>query len=329
MKRDLIFPITSLITIAVIGTLGFHYIEDVGLSKSLYWTIVTITTVGYGDITPQTELGRIFAIVLMIVGIGSILYILTAIGRNIIEGRIWEIFTMSEKEEDVQKLENHLIVCGYGDIGRTITQQLQLGKEDVVIIDENADALREEATDLPYIVGDGTKEEVLETAKIDTARGLFAALPSGSDNILLTLSAKDLNPKIRIVAKADSNEGAKHLRRAGAEAVVLPEQEGGIRMARSFLHPEVTSLYDHLLKGDVGRAGAVNIEAESKLKGKTIKESKIKSEIGVSVIGIKRGEEIITNPKIGEKIRENDILIVMGTLSQIRKLKNWASPEEQ
>ncbi len=328
MKKGLIIPLLSLIAITVVGTIGFHYIEGVGFSKSVYWTIVTITTVGYGDITPQTEMGRIFAIGLMIVGIGAILYTLTAVGRNIIEGRIWEIFTMQEKKEEVQKLENHLIICGYGDIGRTVTQQLQLGNEDIVIIDEDAETLREEATDLFYIIGDGTKEEILEDANIQKARGLFATLPSDSDNILLTLSAKDLNSDIRIIAKADSTEGAKHLKRAGVEAVVLPEQEGGIRMARSFLHPEVTSLYDHLLRGDVGRAGAVTVEPKSKLAGKTIKESKIKSEIGVSIIGIKRGDDIITNPKIDEKIKDRDTLIVMGTLSQIRKLRNWLSEKE-
>ncbi|KXB03756.1 hypothetical protein AKJ45_00710, partial [candidate division MSBL1 archaeon SCGC-AAA261F19] len=180
---------------------------------------------------------------------------------------------------------------------------------------------------LPYVVGDPTKEEDLEKAKIDKAKGLFATLPDDPDNILLTLSAKELNPNIRIIAKAESTEGAKHLRRAGAEAIVLPEREGGIRMARSFLYPEITSLYDHLLKGDVGRAGTVKVPEAGVLAGKTIEESKIKEETGVAVIAIKRGDKLITNPKIDEEIKSGDVLIVMGTLSEIAKLKNMVSKQ--
>lgn len=257
MKKNLLIPIISLISIIIIGSVGFHLIEGESLTTSLYWTIVTITTVGYGDVTPITETGKVFSIILIVVGIGTILYILSAIGRNIIEGRIWEVFTMRKKSEEVEKLENHLLVCGYGDVGRTITQELQLGNEDIVIIDQNIDPLQGEGIDLPFVVGDATKEEILENAKINKARGLFAALPGDSDNILLTLSAKDINPEIRIIAKAETNERAKHLRRAGAEAIVLPEKEGGIRRAGSFLHPEITSLYNHLLMENVGRSSSV------------------------------------------------------------------------
>ncbi len=326
-SNGLKFPIFALVSIVVVGTIGFHFIEDISLIRSVYWTIVTITTVGYGDIVPQTELGLVFSIALMTIGIGTILYVLTTVGKNIVEGKVWGFFMRAEKEEEVEELEDHLVVCGYGDLGQTITQELLLGNKDLVIIDRNEEILREKAADLPYIVGDATSEEVLEKAQITKANGLFAALSEDSENILLTLIAKDINPKVRVITRADTSEGAKHLRRAGAEAVILPDREGGIRMARSFLHPEITSLYDHLLMGDVGRAGVVNVPYEGKLDGVTIKESNIRGEIGVSVIAIKRDEELITNPKLDQEIQGGDSLIVMGTLSQIKKLREWLSEE--
>lgn len=322
MKSKLKFSILVLASIIIAGTIGFHLIEEKSLINSFYWTVITITTVGYGDITPETELGRIFSVFLITTGVGTILYILTAVGRNIMEGRLWEFFTMSEMEKEVESLEDHLIVCGYGDIGRTITQEILLGSDDVVIIDQDEEKLRESATDLPYyIIGDARKEEILEKARVNEARGLFATLPEDPDNILLCLSTKEINPDIRIIAKANSTEGEKHLRRAGAEAVVLPQREGGIRMARSLLHPEITSLYDHLLMGDVGRADAIDVPEGGKLDGETIGESNIRKEIGVSVIAVEREGEIITNPKVDEKIRGGDTLIVMGTTSQIKELK--------
>lgn len=309
-------------SIVIIGALGFYLIEEQwGILESIYWTIVTITTVGYGDVTPHTELGKIFSIFLMVVGIGSILYVLTVVGRNIVEGKIWEVFSRSGKREEVEGMEDHLIVCGYGDVGRALTQELLLANEKVVIVDIDEGTLIEEVPQKPYIVGDATKEDVLESAGIERAMGLFATLPSDSDNVLLTLNAKDLNPGLRVISKAETREGAKHLRRAGSEAVISPEREGGLRMARSFLHPEITSLYDHLLMGDVGRAEAVQVPEGGVLDGKTIEESKMGEEIGVSIITIRREGELITNPQPGQVMKGGDTLIVMGTLSQIKKLR--------
>ncbi|KXB02507.1 hypothetical protein AKJ45_03485, partial [candidate division MSBL1 archaeon SCGC-AAA261F19] len=176
MKVNLKIPIFMLALLVSMGTLGFHIIEGETILKSLYWTVVTITTVGYGDVTPNTELGRVFAMALMVTGIGVIFYILTGVGKNIIEGRIWEIFTMSEKEKEIKNVKDHLIICGYEDIGATITEELLLGNESVVIIDQDGKLLREKASGLPYVVGDPTKEEDLEKAKIDKAKGLFATL---------------------------------------------------------------------------------------------------------------------------------------------------------
>ena len=233
-----------------------------------------------------------------------------------------------KKKEGFEDYEDHLIVCGYGNVGRTVTQQLLLWNEDVVVVEENEQELEKGNQEIDYVVGDATREEVLEKAGVSNARGLFAVLPKDSDNILLSLSAKDFNEDIRILAKADSSDSEKHLRRAGVEDVVLPDKEGGIRMARSFLHPEITSLYDHLLMGDVGRAGSVVVQVGKAMDGKTIEEAKIRKDTGASIVGIKRGDELITNPKIDERIEGGDTLIVVGTLSEIEKVRELASMDE-
>ncbi|MFQ6079108.1 MAG: potassium channel family protein [Thermodesulfobacteriota bacterium] len=323
-KTSLKLPIIILASILVMGGIGFHLIEGIDIATSFYWTISTVTTVGYGDVVPQTEVGRVFASVLMVVGIGAILYALTIVGKNIIEGRLWSMVRGSEKEKEVKKMKDHLIICGYGQIGQTITQDLLLGNEKVIIIDKDEEVLRREASDLPYIVGDPTHEEVLEKARIDKAKGLFTTFSDDSDNILVTLSAKEVNPDIRVISRASDDEGIKHLRRAGAEAVILPEREGGLRMSRSFLHPEITDLYEYLISGEKGRAGAVEIPQRAELDGKTIEESGVREKIGVSVVAIRRGKEIITNPKPDQEIKAGDTLITLGTIEQIQKLKELA-----
>ncbi len=320
--KNLILPITVLGSILVMGGFGFHLLEDVDLFTSFYWTISTVTTVGYGDIVPKTVMGRSFATVLMVVGIGTIFYTLTSIGKSMVEGGVWKMLRGAEKEKDVKKMENHVIICGYGEIGQTIAGDLLRAKEKAVIVDNNEDVLRKEASSLPYIVGEATNEEVLEKAGVRRAKGLFVTLPNDSDNIVVTLSAKDLNPKIRVVSRAKDNEGIKHLRKAGAESVVLPETEGGLRMSRSFVHPELT-LLDYLWKGSATTA-AVHVHKGSRIDGVKIKDSAIKESLGLLIIAMKRSKKIITNPEPKEKLRSGDTLIAIGAAAQIENFKKLA-----
>ncbi len=321
VKKKIKTPIFFLASIILIGTFGYHIIEGRNYLDSFYWTIVTITTVGYGDLPIKTSLGKLFAVVLISSGVGVILYTFTVIGQKIFEGSVWKIFTMKEKAEEVKQKQNHLVVCGYGDVGEAITQQLISHKKEVVLIDKDEEVLRSEAPELPYIVGDATKEETLKMANLSKAKGLFAAIPDDSDNILLVLTAKEINPDIRVVARLERPEGDKHIRRVGAEAVIHPDNEGGTRMAQSYLHPEVTNLYDDLLKGESGKAGTIKVTKKSGLVGKTLKESDLKEKHGLLVVAIKKDSEIILNPDYNQKLEAGDTLIVMGTGSQIDEIK--------
>ncbi len=320
-NRKLWISASVLFSLVILGIFGFHFIEGESLLDSLYWTVATITTVGYGDIPVDTDLGRILAIFLMIFGVSTILYVLTLVGKNIIGGKIWDFFTMSEKEDEVEKIKNHYIICGYGDIGKAVARELHSYGNDIVIIDQDETVLREEAADYPYIVGDATGEEALQKAGVDKAQGLFATLPSDPDNILLILSAKGIRSDIEIVAKAEDIENNDYLHRAGATAVISPDTEGGIRMARSLLHPEITTFYDNLLQGDIGKAGTLDIPEGGLLDGVKIKDSELRKDTGVSVIAIMRDGELLINPSVEEEIMKDDTLITMGSPKQIEKMK--------
>jgi len=308
----------------LLGGIGFHLIEDVDLVTSFYWTVSTVTTVGYGDIAPHTQLGKIFASVLMVVGVGSIFYALTLIGKNMVEGRLWSMLRGTEKEKIVKKMSDHVIICGYGRIGQTIAEDLIGANEKVVIVDNREDILRREAVNLPYITGDATSEECLEKANIRKAKGLFATFADDSVNILVTLNAKDLNPNVRVISRAANKDGVKHLKRAKAEAVVLPEREGGLRMSKSFLSPEISSM-DHLFQEGVIKTGAVKVQENSGVANIALAESGIRENTGVMVMAIKSGKKIITNPEPKKKIEVGDMLIVLGTAKQIQKLEELTS----
>jgi voltage-gated potassium channel len=306
------------------GGVGFHLIENVDLITSFYWTVSTVTTVGYGDVAPHTPLGKVFASVLMLVGVSSIFYTLTMIGKNMVEGGLWSMLRGTEKEKLVKKMSNHVIICGYGRIGQTITEDLVGANEKVVIVENREDILRRKAINLPYIVGDATNEECLEKANIRKAKGLFATFADDSVNILVTLNAKDLNPNIRVISRAANKDGVKHLKRAKAEAVVLPEREGGLRMSKSFLSPEISSM-DHLFQEGIIKTGAVKVQENSGVADVALAESGIRENTGVMVMAIKSGKKIITNPEPKKKMAAGDVLIVLGTTKQIQKLEELAS----
>lgn len=317
-------PIIILASTLIVGGIGFHFIEGVDILTSFYWTIATVTTVGYGDIIPRTVIGKLFASGLMVMGIGTILYTLTIIGKNMVEGRLWSMLRGTEKEKQVGKMENHLIICGYGRIGQAIAEDLISANEKVALVDRKEDLLRKEAPRLPYIVGDATSEDVLEKANIGKAKGLFVTFADDSDNILVTLNAKDLNPNIRVISRASNVDGVKHLRRAKAEAVVLPEREGGLRMTKSFLHPEISSI-DYLMKEGAVRTGAVTVQNKSEIAGVKIGESGIRENTGALIMAVKRANEVITNPDSKQKVKPGDTLIVLGTAKQIERLEEMAS----
>ena len=307
-----------------IGTFGFMLIEHWDFLDSLYMTIITITTTGFEEVHPLTHVGRVFTIVLLVMGIGSIAYTGGRAAQLLIENQIIRRRRMSKKLEE---LKNHYIVCGYGRMGKYICEELSSAKVDFIVVDNKPDKI-DRLIDMNYLYinGDATSDEVLTTAGIMEAKGLVAVLSNDAENVFTTLSAKALNPNLYVVARAVEEETESKLKKAGANRVVKPYEIGGNRMAELLLRPGVIEFIDV-----VARERSVDLSMEefmvnekSELIGKSLAELPIRKELNIIIVSINKLKGgFIYNPKSPTIIEKDDKLIALGekaNLSELSKL---------
>ena len=313
-----------LLIVMFIGSFGFMLIEHWDFLDSLYMTIITITTTGFEEVHPLTHTGRIFTIVLLVMGIGSIAYTGGRAAQLLIENQIIRRRRMSKKLEE---LKDHYIVCGYGRMGRYICEELASAKVKFIVIDNEPDKI-ERLINMSYLYlnGDATSDEVLTTASIQKAKGLVAVLSNDAENVFTTLSAKALNPDLYVVARAVEEETESKLKKAGANRVVKPYEIGGNRMAELLLRPGVIEFIDV-----VARERSVDLSMEeflvnekSELIGKSLAESPIRKELNIIIVSInKQKGGFIYNPKSSTVIEKDDKLIALGekaNLAEMNKL---------
>ncbi len=224
--------IALLLLIIVISTAGFHYFENVDLFISLYWTIATITTIGYGDVVPHTVVGRIFSITIMISGVSVALYTFTAAMAFSVEGRLKTILGVSRMQEKIDQMKEHVIVCGYGKVGKNIVSNLIKDKIPLVVIEKDTAAIESLArNNLPYVIGDATYGETLEMAGTSRGKVLISCLSNDAENLYVIMEAREMNPKIRLILRASRPESVKRFLKLGADKVILPEEAGAHQMA--------------------------------------------------------------------------------------------------
>ncbi|WP_423793300.1 potassium channel family protein [Methanocaldococcus indicus] len=323
----LFFSILLILTYAYLISI----IEHIDFFDALYFSVITITTTGYGDFTPKTQLGKILTIIYLILGVGIVMYLFSIITEFIVEGKFRELIKMKSMASKLKKMENHYIICGYGKMGKVIGDKFLKENISFIAIDKNEEILKEEFEKQPdkfvYIVGDATKEDILKKAKIDKAKCLLAVLPTDADNVFLTLTAKELNPKIEVVAKANERESIKKLKVAGANKIVSPYLLGGLRMAVVSTRPGILDFLRTFLKvakeeynEDIHLEKFV-VNKNSPLVNKSIKEANIRRRTGATIVGIKRGDEFFINPSPEFIIKEGDILYVLGTNESIEYFK--------
>ncbi|MGA7838012.1 MAG: potassium channel protein [Ignavibacteriaceae bacterium] len=315
---------TILFVTIMVGTTGFMLIEHWDFLDAVYMTIITITTTGFQETHPLTHTGRIFTIILLVMGVGSIAYTGGRAAQLLIETQIFRRRRMSKKLEG---LKNHYIVCGYGRMGRYICDELATAKVDFVVVDnESAKIERVMEMNYLYLTGDATSDEVLTKAGVQNAKGLVAVLSSDAENVFTTLSAKVLNPELYVVARAVEEETESKLIKAGASRVVKPYEIGGNRMAELLLRPGVIEFIDV-----VAREKNVDLSMEelpvsdkSKLVGQTLAESPIRKDLNIIIVSINKVKGgFIYNPKSSTKIEAGDKLIALGegsNLDQFRKM---------
>ena len=317
-----------LVLVMAIGTAGYHYIEGWPWFDGFYMVVTTLTTIGYQEVHPLSHAGRIFNVFVILAGVSLLLLGVGLLSQALLEFELQSFFGRRRMEREIGRLNGHYIICGMGRVGRSVARELARKPVPFVIID-NSEAKRQRFASENWLVlaGDATLELTLREAQIERAQGLIAATTTDATNLYIVLTARGLNPNLKIIARASEDAAEKHLLTAGADSVVSPYSFAGQRIAQSLLRPHVVSFLDtattHL--GMDLEIGEIHITSASTFAGKTLESSRIRQERGVIVLAIKRHEGMRFNPAPDERIEPDDCLIAMGEPSQLRQLEQTAA----
>jgi voltage-gated potassium channel len=322
----LAFPAVLLVA----GTVGYVLIEGWPVVDALYMTVITLTTLGFGEVHPLSTGGRWFTMGLALGGVFTFLTAATTIIALAVSGELWRTFTRSRMERKLEQISGHVIVCGHGRMGRLVVHALTPTQLEVVTIDHQPEAIEPARTDgVLALHGDAGSDAVLERAGVRRARALVAALGSDADNVFLTLSARALNPKLFIVARAVEEATEGKLTRAGANRVISPFSLGGYVAANAILHPTVLDILEL-----ANRAGHLQVQVEevavaasSPLCGRTLGDARLREQPGVLLIAVRRrAGDTIFNPPDTLKPEADDVLVSMGTRERLDQLERLAGP---
>ena len=325
--RNLRIIAGALLLVMAVGTAGFHYIEGWSWFDGFYMVITTLTTIGYQETHPLSHLGRIFNVGIILCGVSLVFLAIGELTQALLEFELQHFFGRRRMERDISRLTDHYIICGAGRVGRSAARELARRPAPFVIL-ENSEPKAQKFSSEGWLmlIGDATQEQALREARIEHARGLVAATTTDATNLYIVLTARSLNPKLRIIARASEDMAEKHLLSAGADSVVSPYIFAGQRIAHSFLRPHVVSFLDtattHL--GMDLEIGQVAITAASPFAGQTVESSRIRQDRGVIVLAIKRQSGMRFNPVPDDRIEAGDFLIAMGEPQQIRDLERRA-----
>ena len=321
MKKILIITL-SFIALLLGGTVGYMYLENTGFWMGLYLTIITVFTVGYGDIVPIHPAGRIFTVFLVITSVSFVMYVFSKITETMVEGKLQGLYKRRKMNKEIARLRDHYIVCGYGRIGKEICKILQEHRRPFLVIEMDEGELSAlEEMHYVWIKGDASDDDVLLSAGIERAKGLVSVVASDADNLYITLTARGLNNDLYIMARSSGGGGVRtKLKRAGASKVISPYSIGARRMAHLIVRPTVTDFIDLTM-----RAGELDLIMEelrvtenSQMNGKNLIESEIRKRYDVIVVAIKRLDgTMLFNPKPDSVIKAEDILIVLGASEHI------------
>ena len=318
-----------LLLVMAVGTAGFHYLEGWPWFDGFYMVVITLTTIGYQEVHPLSHAGRVFNVFVILAGVSLVLVAIGSLTQALLEFELQSFFGRRRMEREIDRLDGHYIICGMGRVGRSVARELARKPVPFVII-ESADLKRQRFTHESWLVipGDATQEATLSQAQIERARGLIAATTTDATNLYIVLTARGLNPQLKIIARASEEGAEKHLLTAGADSVVSPYLFAGQRIAQSLLRPNVVSFLDtattHL--GMDLEIGEIHVTPDSAFAGKTLESSRLRQERGVIVLAIKRREGMRFNPAPDERIEPDDCLIAMGEPAQLRRLEQTAAP---
>jgi voltage-gated potassium channel len=302
-------------------------IEGMSLEDGLYMTMITITTVGFGEVQPLSGMGRLFTIALLLLGVTAATNAISSAVGLVMGPRLWDSIRKMRMERHLaEEIKDHYIVCGYGRMGRQVTQDLVKRGEAFVLIDTREDLEPELLeNNIPYVMGNATQDDVLRQAGIERARGLVTALDDDPDNIMTVLTARELNPSLFIVARVSRGESERKLLRAGADRVVSPYQIGGHRIALALIRPAVNDFLDSIFHFEHGLdidIGELYLPEGTILVGKTVGTSGLRESHRVTILAINRpGGDIVLTPDIDMVLEADCTLIVIGPPERVYDLE--------
>ena len=321
---NLIAGAIYLLMIFFVGIIGFHFIEGWGLVDCFYMVVISLSTVGFMEVQPLSQAGRLFTSFFIIGGVGGFMYIAAAFTQMLVEGRLQMLWGKRRMQKTIDKLDKHFIVCGYGRIGNVVAQEIRKEGHELVIIEQDPELIQRILADgFLAMEGDATDDKLLLSAGLKKARSLISALSSEAANVYVTLTARQLCPTLNIVARASELSHITRLELAGANRVVMPHLIGGMRMAQNVLRPTVTNFLELAIRGNIDlQMEELLVGKDSELVGKDLMHSDIRPRFNLIIIAIKKRDgEMVYNPGPKETIRQEDTLLVVGQKSGLQGIK--------
>jgi voltage-gated potassium channel len=324
-------PLIIMLTLWLIGTIGYVLIDNYTWFDAFYMTIITVATVGYGEVEPLSNAGKIFTAFLILTSFGTFAYAVSSITKFVFDGEFNDFYKNRKLNASIEKLSDHVIICGYGRNGRQAAQVLKKHNQRFVVVENDqklTSTLNHKFSEL-VLFGDGTQDEILIKAGIMRAKALITTLPVDADNVFIVLTARNLNKNLTIISRASEDNSDTKLKIAGANNVIMPDRVGGAHMASLVMKPDVIEFID-----TITAEGGNNISLEEisftnmpeALKDKTLKDLEIRNKSGANIIGFKTATgEYIVNPSADTRIIANSKLFVLGTPEQIIVLKQLLS----
>ena len=331
IQKELMAGALALAGIFLIGTLWYSLVEGWKWEDAAYMTVITLATVGYGETHPLGSRGRLFTIALILMGVVNLGYIVNRFTAAVIEGYFLEGIRLRQQRRLMESLSEHYIICGFSRTGRQIAKEFQAEAVSFVIIDSELESVQK-AQEIGYIVfqGDATLDDTLLKVGVTKAICIVAALPSDAENLYTVLSAKTLNPDIRAIARASTEEAVQKLQRGGADAVISPYITGGKRMAAAALRPQILDFVDGMLSGTDRQLYMEEFLLDSDrcpFVGQSLQKAKLRSQSGALVLAIRRLDgKLIGGPTGDTVLMSGDTLICMGTAEQLRDLNQILGP---
>jgi voltage-gated potassium channel len=328
---DFIVAFSLIIFIIVAGSAGYMLIEGYSLIDAIYMTVITVATVGFREIKPLSTEGKIFTILLISIGLGIIAYSISVITSHIIEGKLRIYFRSNIKTRGIRKMKDHIIIVGFGRNGQQTAHDLVHLHKKVIVVEKSHDLILSQAKDsIIFIEGDATEDEVLEKAGILQASALITTLPVDADNLYVVLTARALNPAIKIISRASHESSDKKLHISGAQHVVMPEKVGGTYMARLVAKPDLAEFFHRLTMEGAEGVNLVEIvcsDLPAEFQNRTIHDMSIRRLTGANIVGFKTPDgSYIVNPPADTVMVQHGKLFLLGTPDQILKVKEILRP---